>query len=299
MGKINKLFSNSIGDKKKGIIYVLLSAVIFGSMPLMANVVYEGNGNSLSLTLYRFLLSIPALYFLIKRKGQSIKITKNEFYKICLLGILGGCITALLLYTSYNYISTGTATTLHFVYPVLVVLGGIIFFKEKPNLIKIVSVILCALGILMFYNGEKQASFLGMVIAFCSGVTYTFYILYLEKSQLRNISTYKLTFYLCIVSSAFLLIVCAATGKLVLNMTIRAWLMTILLSLSVTLGGVYLFQEGLKLIGSQSTSILSTFEPITSIIIGIMVFNESFNAKTILGIIFILIAALLIAIFEN
>jgi drug/metabolite transporter (DMT)-like permease len=68
---------------------------------------------------------------------------------------------------------------------------------------------------------------------------------------------------------------------------------------SVTLGGVCLFQKGVKLIGSQSTSVLSTFEPITSILIGILIFNESFNFRTILGFIFILIAALLIALYEE
>ncbi|MGD9567676.1 MAG: DMT family transporter [Sedimentibacter sp.] len=296
---MNKLLNNSISNKQKGVIYVLISAIVFGSMPLMANIVYEGNGNPISLTLYRFLLSTPILYYLIKKDKEDIQITKIEFYKICLVGIFGYCATALLLYTSYNYISTGTATTLHFVYPVLVIIGGVLFFKEKPNLIKLISVLFCVLGILMFYNGEKQVNILGMAIAFTSGITYTFYILFLEKSQLKNISTYKLTFYLCIVSSVILLIVCIATGKLALNMTMKAWIMSLILSVSVTLGGVCLFQRGIKLIGSQSTSILSTFEPITSIIIGILIFNEAFDIKTILGFIFILIAALLIAIFEK
>lgn len=296
---MNKIAINTISHKQKGILYVLISAVIFGSMPLMANIVYEGNGNSISLTLYRFLLSTPILYYLIRKEHEDIKLSKVEFYKICLVGIFGYCATALLLYTSYNYISTGTATTLHFIYPVLVIIGGIIFFKEKPNLIKIISVIFCILGIFMFYNGEKEINILGMAIAFLSGITYTFYILYLEKSQLKYLGTYKLTFYLCIVSSAVLLIVCIATGKLVLNMTLKAWFMSLVLSVSVTLGGVCLFQKGIKLIGSQSTSILSTFEPITSIIIGIFIFNESFGIKTLFGFIFIIIATLLVTLFEK
>lgn len=296
---MNKLLKSTINDKQKGILYVLISAIIFGSMPLMAHIVYKENGNSISLTLYRFLLSIPILFYLVKKDQEDIKISKIEFYKISLVGIFGYCATALLLYTSYNYISTGTATTLHFIYPVLVIIGGLIFFKEKPNLVKIISVLFCVLGIFMFYNGEKQINILGMVIAFLSGVTYTFYILYLERSQLKNISTYKLTFYLCIVSSIVLFAVCIATNSLALSMTVKGWLMSLVLSVSVTLGGVCLFQNGIKLIGSQSTSILSTFEPITSIIIGILIFNESFEFKTILGFIFIIIASLLIALFEK
>lgn len=297
---MNKISYNKINNKQKGIIYVLISAVIFGSMPLMADIVYKNNGNSITLTLLRFLLSTPILFFLAKRnKNESIKITKSELFKITLVGIFGYCATALLLYTSYNYISTGTATTLHFIYPVLVIMGGIIFFKEQPSLVKYISAVLCVAGILMFYNGDSNVNILGMLIAFSSGVTYTFYILFIEKSQLKFLGTYKLTFYLCIISSVVLAIVCVLTDSLALNMTYKGWLMSLILSISVTLGGVCLFQKGIKLIGSQSTSILSTFEPITSILIGILIFNESFDIKTVLGFIFIIIATILIAVFER
>ena len=289
-----------MNNKYKGILAVLVSAVIFGSMPLIARIVYAENGNALSLTLNRFLLSIPVLYFLIRKKGnENIKITKKELKKISLVGTFGYCSTALLLYTSYNYISTGTATTLHFVYPVLVILGGVVFFKDKPNAIKITSVILCVLGIFMFYNGDSQINIKGILIAFASGVTYSFYILYIEKSELKNMGTFKLTFYLSLISSVIMFIVCAITGKLALNMTYLGWILSLVLSVSVTLGGVCLFQEGIKLIGSQSTAVLSTFEPITSILVGILIFNEGFNFRTILGFIFIIIATLLIAVFEK
>ncbi|KAF5050819.1 EamA-like transporter family protein [anaerobic digester metagenome] len=289
-----------MSNKQKGILSVLISAVIFGSMPLMARIIYDENGNSMSLTLYRFVLSLPVLYILIRRNVQEeIKINKSELAKIILVGIFGYSATALLLYTSYNYISTGTATTLHFIYPVLVIIGGMVFYKEKPTPAKTISVILCVLGMIMFYNGDTKFDIFGMMIAFASGITYSFYILYIEKSDLKNMGTFKLTFYLCLVSSVVLFAVCIATGNLALNMTLKGWMLSLFLSISVTLGGVCLFQKGVKLIGSQSTSVLSTFEPITSILIGILIFNESCNFRTILGFIFILIAALLVALYEE
>jgi drug/metabolite transporter (DMT)-like permease len=289
-----------MNNKHKGILSVLISAVIFGSMPLIAKVVYKENCNSMSLTLYRFLLSLPLLFFLLKRENnEEFKMTIKEFYKICLVGILGFSSTPLLLYTSYNYISTGTATTLHFIYPVLVILGGVLFFKDKPNLIKITSVVLCVLGILMFYQGNSGINIKGMLIAFSSGLTFSFYILFIEKSELRHMHTIKLTFYLSLVASIVLLIVCVMTGNLSLNMTFKGWMLSSLLSVIVTFGGICLFQNGIKLIGSQNTSILSTLEPITSILIGILIFKEAFNFRIILGFVFISIATTLIAVFEK
>lgn len=286
-------------DRNLGIIAVLISAIIFGCMGLMTSVIYAEGGNPLSATFYRFVLALPLLYFLVKRKGVDIKVNKSELKKIVLLSVFGYCGTALLLYTSFSFLATGTATSIHFVYPVLVILAEIIFFKVKPTLIKIVSVVLCVVGILLFYNGDSQINMIGLIIAFTSGITYTFYIIYLSNSSLREMNTIKLTFYLCAVSAVFLLVICLVTNSLVINISIKGWIVCLLLSLSVSFGAVCLFQHGLKIIGSQSASILSTFEPITSIIIGIFIFNDPVNYKIVLGFIFIVTASILIAVYDR
>ena len=74
--------------------------------------------------------------------------------------------------------------------------------------------------------------------------------------------------------------------------------MIIILSLSVGFG-TSLFQFGIKTVGPESTSILSTFEPITSVIIGVLILNEIFGIKTIIGSALILIAVILISIFDK
>lgn len=285
--------------KSKGILAVIISATIFGSMPLMAKIVYEAGGNAISLTFYRFLLILPFLYLLIKRnEKETIKITKEELKKIAFVGTLGYGATALLLYLSYNYIPSGMATTIHFIYPVFVILGCILFFREKPSIIKIIAVILCLLGVLMFYDGNGEINFLGIFLSFASSITFAFYTVYLDKSGLKQISTIKLTFYLCLIASIMMLIFSIVTRTFTINMKLIGWIMTLFLSLSVGLG-VNFFQMGIKIVGPQSTSILSTFEPITSVIIGVLILNESFGIKTLLGIGLILLAVILISIFDK
>ncbi|WP_406241755.1 DMT family transporter [Tissierella carlieri] len=285
--------------KSKGILAVIISATIFGSMPLMAKVVYESGGNAISLTFYRFSLILPFLYLLIKRNDkETLKITKEEFKKIVFVGTLGYGATALLLYLSYNYIPSGMATTIHFIYPVFVILGCILFFKEKPSIIKIIAVILCLLGVLMFYDGNGNINFAGIFLAFASSITFAFYTIYLDKSGLKQMNTMKLTFYLCLIASIMMLIFSIITRTFTINMKPLGWLMALFLSLSVGLG-VNFFQIGIKIVGPQNTSILSTFEPITSVIIGILILNESFGLKTIFGIGLILLAVIMISIFDK
>lgn len=284
----------------KGTISVIISAIVFGGMPLMAKVYYREGGNAVNLSLYRFLLILPFLYILIKKeKDLSLKITKEEFKKILLMSGIGFSPTALLLYMSYNYIPSGMATTIHFMYPVFVILGCVLFYKEKISPIKIMAVILCTLGILMFYDGEGQINILGIALAFASAVVYSFYTVYLDKSGMKEMNVFKLTFYIYLISAAILFIFSIITKSLTLNITPLGWIMALILSVLVGIGGACLFQLGVRIIGAQNTAILSTFEPITSIIIGVLFLDESFGIKTLFGIIFILVAVILISVFEK
>mgnify|MGYP000856627055 FL=1 len=288
--------------EKKGLGFaaVIVSAIIFGSMPLLAKTIYANGGNAVSLIFYRFFIALPVLFLIIKKSKEiDIRINKEELKSLILISIFGYSATATLLFLSYNFISSGMATTIHFTYPVFVVLGGMFFYKDKPHFLKVLCVILCTLGVVLFSNNEGGNSILGIALAFISGIRYSFYILYIDKSGLKTMSSFKLTFYLCAISSVFVLIFSLITGDFTIGMTPLGWTLTIVLSLSVTVGAVTLFQYGIKHIGSQNAAIFSTFEPITSVVIGILVFDEVFDFKTLLGSILILSAVIITALSER
>ena len=88
------------------------------------------------------------------------------------------------------------------------------------------------------------------------------------------------------------------TGNLILKMNPAAWLMILVLSISVAYA-LSLFQIGIKIIGSQRASILSTFEPITSVLLGILLLDESFGIRSLFGIILILVSVILISLFDK
>lgn len=287
-------------NKNLGFIAVIISAIIFGSMPLLAKLIYLNGGNAVSLIFYRFFLSLPILYWLVKKNNTvDIKVTKVEIKNLLLVSIFGYSPTALLLFISYNYISSGIATTLHFVYPIFVVIGSIIFYKDKPSLIKIICVFFCTVGVVLFSKNTESTSLFGIAAAFISGITYSFYILFIDKSNLRNMHPFKLTFYICLISSVIVFIYSLLTKTFTTDITLLGWVLTILLSILSSVGAVSLFQYGIMTVGSQNTAIFSTFEPITSVIIGIMVFYEVFTLRTFIGSIFILAAVVITALSEG
>ena len=212
-----------MNTRTKGLLATMISAVFFGFIPLFVKTICAGGGNSVSAAFYRFFLSVPVLYIYLKAQGISMRITRTEFAKIALITIFGYGGTAVLLFSSYNFIPSGMSTTIHFMYPVFTILGCMIFFKEKVSPLKLLCVALCFGGILLFYNGESGGSVLGMALSFLSGVTYAFYTIYLEKSGLQKMENLKLIFYMNTVAAAMILVMALLTAQFTLRLTPLAW----------------------------------------------------------------------------
>lgn len=279
-----------------GFLLVILSAILFGLMPVLAKQIYAMGGNALSLCVYRFLFSLPFLYFMVmRRKEGTLRISASQTGKIFVLS-LGCSATPFLLFQSYQYISSGMATTIHFVYPILVLLGSVLIYHVKMTKVKAVCAVLCLAGILSFYTPGESAGLRGVVLALLSGVTYAFYVLYYARSGLAELNPYKLSVYLSAFSTLVLLAVTLALGELVTDLPLKAWLLTILFAFMVSFLATVFFQMGTRLVGAEKASLLSTFEPLTSVVAGIVIFNEKLTVRSLAGIVCILCAVFLLAL---
>ena len=285
--------------KLKGYILVILSAVIFGCMPLMAKYVYNDGVTSLSLVFLRNLISLPMLAAVCFLKGDSLKIPSKDAAKIGLAGIMGCGITPLLLFSSYNYLASGTATVFHFVYPALVVIAEVVFLKKKMNPFNGLSVFLCIAGICLFYNPEEGINLFGSGIALLSGLAYAIYVVMLSVLNFRKMPGFVFSFYAASASTVFMFFVCILSGNLLFPHSLAGWAVTVLFAFSINVGAVVMFQLGTFIIGGQKSSVLSTFEPITGVIIGAAVFNEPVTAGTVMGTLLVIAAGIVIALSEK
>lgn len=282
-------------------IYLILSAVFFGMMPLFVTSACAGGSNIMTVLFLRFFLAIIPLFIYLKAKKISFAISKKDFIKIIPLSTLGYGITAMFLTLSYEYIPSGLATVIHFCYPVFVLLGSIVFLKQKVSRTNILCVLLCMGGIFLTSGSMSgESSFPGIAFAFISGITYSFYILYLEKSELqKRHDPLKIIFYMNMIAAPLIFIADIAIGELDLTLTGTAWIMAIIASLGSSFIGTCFFQKGSDMMGSQNASILSTFEPVTSVVVGLLILNEGISIKSILGCVLILTSVIIIAMKEK
>lgn len=282
----------------KGYLFVIASAVIFGCMPLGAKIIYADGVNSLSLVLLRNALSLPVLALLAKKSSGTLRLPKGCAGEIAVAAFFGGCITPILLFSSYNYISSGTATVFHFIYPAMTVLGGVLFLRERIRLGPMICILVCTLGISLFYDPGVPIHLFGSVLALCSGVTYAVYIMLLSRFHYKEVSGFKFSFYTALVCSLLVLAVCVLTRQLHLPRRPAVWLVCLLFSLVLSVGAVVLFQQGTFLIGGQRAAILSTFEPITSLVVGFLVFHETITFRLLAGSVLVIAATIIITMFD-
>lgn len=284
---------------QKGYFYAIISAVIYGCMPLMSKYVYADGVNPLTLVFLRNTFSLLPLGALAYRQKKTLKIPLKLLPAVSVIAISGCCVTPILLFSSYQFIPSGTATVFHFAYPAVVMLAGILFFRQKAQLVNILCVLLCVTGIGLFYTPGQPLDLTGSALALSSAVTFATYILLLSRFDSSKVSGFLFSFYITLISSITTFIICLLTNSLSLPTTALGWGVCVIFSLSVSAGAVVLFQQSAFLIGSERVSILSTLEPITSILIGVIVFQEPFGLRLIIGTILVLAASIIIVLFSS
>jgi len=283
----------------KGYILVILSAFIYGCMPMLTRYIYAEGVNRESVVLLRNLLSLPLLALLTWRQNGSFKIPVKSLPAIIVIGLMGCCITPLLLYGSYQYIATGTATVFHFVYPAVVVLIGVLFLRKKVSKGAALAVGICVAGICCFYDPNQPLDWRGCAFALASGVTYAVYIVVLSAFRYKEVAGFKLQFYAGTVCTVSMLAVCLAGGLLTLPTTVTGWVLCVVLAFFIGFGAVALFQRGTFLIGGERASVLSTVEPLTGVIVGAIAFAEQMTPFSFVGVVLVLTACVLIAMADN
>ena len=281
-----------------GYVMTIISASLYGCMALITKNLYASGVNTLTAVLLRNLLSVPMMGLLAICVEKKIKVPGKALASIGVVGLFGSVVTPLLLYASYHYIPSGTATVLHFVYPALTVVAGILFLRQRVNAGTLVSVAVCMAGIALFYDPGQPMDWRGAAVALASGATYAAYILLLSVFRYKEISGFRFGFWIALCNSVVLFIVCLVSGQLQLPTNLIGWGYGIALALVVNVGAMVLFQQGARMIGSQRVAVLSTLEPVVSVIVGYLVFEELVGFRTAVGIVLVLLATVLIALFD-
>lgn len=285
-----------ISNNTKGLMMVMSSAVMFGLMPMFAKLSYAEGVNVISLLFYRYFLAFIMLAIFVKGRRKNLSVTKKQFAPLFIASLVGTVFTTYSLFLSYDYISTGLASTLHFIYPAITCILAYFVYKEHFGRNKFFALLISMIGIAMLsLNGNIDISIKGMFWALISGVFYAIYIICAANKELKKLSPYVVAFYIFLMSCLIFLVWGLITNEIMLNIHPVAIIYIGSLSFWATFVAVILFFVGMKEIGPSKAAVLSTFEPMTGVLIGLALFHEPMSIKMLIGCALILFSVVIIS----
>ena len=274
------------------ILLVIIGSIAYGFLPIFVKNIIAYNYSSLSIVFYRYFLTAIFLFIIIIVSKKSFKITKKQFIELLIFSIIGLGLTFFFLSQSLLYISAGLSNMIHFGYPVIVLLVMIFMFKEKANILKILSIIFAVVGIVMLTQVVEVESFWGVVYALITTITYGSYIIANKKCSFAEVDTMVSLFYMSLFVSIAFFIAGMFTGSLQILNNLYVFANFAAISLVCTIFSLGLLLYGVKRLGSSLASILNMFEPATTVVASIFIYKEELTVNIIIGSILIILSTI-------
>lgn len=282
-----------MSPKVKGYLLGVVAAASYGMNPLFTLPLYEAGMSPDSVLFFRYLFAIPILGGMLLWRGRNFKVKRREIPPLIMLGLLFA-LSSLTLFQSYNYMAAGIASTLLFVYPILVAVIMATVFNEKISKQTILCILMAVSGIALLYRSDDGTtlSLMGTLLVFASAISYAIYIVGINKTSLRSVATLKVTFYVIVLGT--LLFACRLL--IIKDFKVPAmsewYLWTNLLCLAVfpTALSLLCTTSAIQYIGSTPTAILGALEPVTAVVIGVCVFGETITSRIVIGLLLIIVS---------
>jgi len=289
-----------MSDTLKGYLFALVSALTYGMIPLFMIPLKKMGFFSVDTALfYRFLIAaILILGYLVFYQKESVKINLKEGIIFSILGLFYA-LSAEFLFIAYDFLSPGIASTIFFIYPIMVALILGIFFKEKITLATTISLVIVVVGVgLLSIKDNFEINYIGLFVSLLGALMYALYMIIVNKTKIKA-SGVKVSFYSMIFASLFFLVKTLVLGNSVAIPSLKIGTHLTLFALITTALSVVSLVYGIKYIGSTPTAIMGAVEPIVAVMISVGLFGEALTFSLIAGVIIIISGVLIDVVFNK
>ena len=291
--------------KLNGIFYASVSSASFGFSPLFSLGLLAAGLSDFDVLSYRWLVAgiVLMIYALCKKKSLRLN-SFDEAWKVILLSNLRS-ITSVTLLIGYANISSGIASTINFMYPVIVTICMMLFFGEKRSLADIAAIGVSIFGVYLLASGdsiivEGGNTRLGLICSLISAFSFAAYYIVMKQVRADKIEVVKFTTWIMMLS-AFYFIVCAFIfeGRITLVKDFGSLLNILGLGLWATMVSNITGVKAIRRIGPTHTSILGALQPVTAVILGVLFLDEHLYLRSCIGITLILMAVSVVVMHQK
>lgn len=282
----------------RGTAMVLISAACFGMMGIAAKLAYSEGANTIFVLAARFVIAafILWIYSFATGKKEELKVTRNQ---AAVLFLLGGIIytgVSIFYFKSINYIPVSLSSMVFYLYPVMVNALSIVIFKEKLNPKQVIALCIALTGsIVIMWAPGIYINWYGVLLAFLGAVSYAAYIMLLGSRLTEGMDSITTTTY--IASSAalsFVVLGFLTNTPAIADLSVKGWGAILFIAIFSTVVAIITFYLGVKEVGASKASILSTFEPVVTVSLGVLVLGEVISFLQFAGAVMIICAVLIV-----
>ena len=288
-----------MNSQLRGVVNGIISGVSFGMIPLFSIPVIAAGMDNVSILVYRFLFGSAAMLAILLLRKTNMRVSLSELLRIVLLAIFY-ITTALATLECYKYLSSGIATALVYTDPIWCALIGLAFLGDKFSIKLTSSILLASLGVMMMtgvFSGDGTFSMIGLLLGLASGLAYGIYLILVPRLKVKHIASLKLTFYVFFTGMWLLIAYSLMTNGGVEEVPDSScWLDLALLGLIPTAISNICVTVSLKLIDSTIVAILGAFEPLTAMVVGVVILGEPLGLIGVVGGMLILVAVAILTI---
>ena len=265
----------------------IITGITYGLNPLFGLPLMKEGASVEAILFFRYGIAVLILGAFLLLTKQTFKVSLKQAGILLVLGLLYTA-SSIFLFEAYNYIASGLATTLIFLYPVLVALI-MVFLRVVPSWQVWLAIVATFLGvIIMTQNGDSQAvNPIGVLLSLGSATVYAFFIVIINRSKaIGSISNSLLTFYSLMVG-AFIFLGKNLLSDAPITTGIEgwgAWMNLVELALLPTVVSTASLAIATRNIGATKASVLGVFEPITAILVGTVCLGEVLTTNIVIGI---------------
>lgn len=285
----------TFGKSIKGYALGITAAATYGLNPLFALPLYADGMDANSVLLFRYLAGIPIIALMALLSGDNLAVRRNEILPLATLGLLMG-FSSLALFESYNHMEASIASTLLFVYPLMVAVIMTILYHEKFTWLTGTCLVTAGIGLTLLYNGKPESSLsaTGLAWVIGSALSYAIVLVGINRSSLATMPSNRMSFYLLLFGSLIFIIPAMSYKPVIMPDDNRLWICVLALGLLPTAVSLACTAKAIHFIGSTPVALLGVFEPVTAVMCGVLVFGERLTGRDTAGLLLIMISVMLV-----
>jgi len=275
-----------------GTLYILASALCFGSMPIFARLAYASGVDIPTLLLLRFSMAAVLMWVWLLAKG--VKLPGPKGLAICIaMGGVGYAGQAFSYFTALTFASASLVALLLYTYPAIVAILSRIVLKHPLSRLQVLAVAIALAGSVLIIGRAGDGQPLGIFFGLLAAFIYSVYILTGSRFPADVTPVASTT---VIASSAALTYgVAVAIRGFHPPATTQGWISIVSIAVICTVLAILFFFEGLERVGPVKASVFSTVEPVATVILAALVLGERITLVRVLGGALIVGAVLMLA----